>query len=205
MKIKISTTNSKLSGQIPSVNLPAIKTCRHDAPCAKKYCYATKGNWLYPNVKESLTNNLACYIANPTQYFDDIIEYLNGGLVTYRFFRYHSSGDIIDANYFRGMVRVAKKCKSVKFLCFTKKFEIINDYLSSGEKIPNNLHIVFSAWDKNFKVDNPFNLPVTYVDFANKSMNPDIPELSIPCTGSCPECLACWSLKKGQSVVFHQH
>ena len=203
MEVKISTTNTKLSGQIPSVNLPAIKTCRHDTPC-KFLCYATKGNFTFPNVKESHTHNLACFVADPNKYFNDIISFLNG-LVSYRYFRWHSSGDIVNKEYFLGMIRVAKKCKSVKFLCFTKKFEIVNEYLNSGEKIPANLHVVFSAWDKSFQVDNPHNLPVTYVDFKDQTQNPDIPELAIPCTGNCPECLACWSLKKGQAVVFHQH
>ena len=203
MTVKISTTNTKLSGQIPSVNLPAIQTCRHDAPC-KHLCYATKGNFTFPKVKESHTHNLACFIHDSNQYFNDIIEFLNG-LVSYRFFRWHSSGDIVNKDYLMGMIRVAKKCKTVKFLCFTKKFEIINDFLNEGGKIPNNLKIVFSAWDKSFLVPNPHNLPVTYVDFNDTSLNPEIPELAIPCTGKCPECLACWSLKKGQSVVFHQH
>jgi len=203
MNVKISTTNTKLSGQIPSVNLPPIKTCRGDAPC-RHLCYATKGNFTFPNVKESHMQNLACFINNPKQYFDDIIAYLNG-LVSYRYFRYHSSGDIVNEEYLKGMVRVAKKCKTVKFLCFTKKFEIVNNYLASGEKLPSNLHIVFSAWDKDFKVDNPYNLPMTYVEFKDASKNPQIPELAIPCVGKCYECQACWSLKKGQSVVFHQH
>ena len=203
MNVRISTTNTKLSGQIPSVNLPPIRTCRKNAPCSH-LCYATKGNFTFPNVKESHINNLACFIDNPKKYFDDIIAYLNG-LVSYRYFRYHSSGDIVNEEYFEGMIRVAKKCKSVKFLCFTKKFEIINNYLANGGKIPSNLHIVFSAWDKNFKVDNPYNLPMTYVDFKNKELNPNIPELAIPCVGKCYECQSCWSLQKGQSVVFHQH
>jgi hypothetical protein len=203
MKVKISTTNTKLSGSIPSVNLPPIATCRKNAPCSH-LCYATKGNFTFSSVKESHRHNLACYIANNEQYFNDIIEFLNG-LISYRYFRFHSSGDIVDEKYLEGMIRVAKKCKTVKFLCFTKKFEIVNNYIASGEKIPNNLHIVFSAWDKDFKVDNPYNLPVTYVDFKDKTKNPDIPELAIPCIGKCYECQACWSLKKGQSVVFRQH
>ena len=51
--INISTTNSKLGGTIPSINLPAGLTCRADAPC-QKGCYAKKGNWIFKNVKESL-------------------------------------------------------------------------------------------------------------------------------------------------------
>lgn len=203
MKVTISTTNSKLSGQIPSINLPPIATCRKNAPCSH-LCYARKGNFTFPNVKQSHINNLACYMYDKEKYFNDIIEFLNG-LVSYRYFRFHSSGDIIDSDYLLGMIRVAKKCKTVKFLCFTKKFELVNEFLATGEKLPSNLKIVFSAWDKNFKVDNPYNLPVTYVDFKDKEKNPKFPELAIPCTGDCPSCLACWSLKKGQSVVFHQH
>jgi hypothetical protein len=155
-------------------------------------------------VKESHIHNLACFVSDSNQYFNDIIDFLNG-LVSYRYFRWHSSGDIVNKEYFEGIIKVAKKCKSVRFLCFTKKFEIVNDYLNEGGKIPNNLKVVFSAWDKNFKVPNPHNLPVTYVDFNDSSLNPEIPELAIPCTGACPECLACWGLKKGQAVVFHQH
>lgn len=201
--IKISLTNTKLSGEIPSVNLPPLQTCRKNAPCAK-LCYARKGNFRFSNVQKSLMHNYALYQMDSEKYFNDIIRFLNG-LVSYKYFRFHSSGDIVDYNYLLGMIKVAKKCKNVKFLCFTKKFEIVNQYLDNGEKIPSNLKIVFSAWDKNFKIDNPHNLPTTYVNFKNKELNPNIPKLAIPCLGKCYECQACWSLRKGQSVVFNQH
>lgn len=202
--MKISITNSKLGNQIPSLNLPPLKTCRANAPC-KKGCYALKGNWIYPNVKNSLENNLNDFLENPNQFFNDIVNYLNNGLTTYKFFRWFSSGDIVNERFLNGMIEVAKKCKQTKFLCFTKKFEIVNNYLNNGGKIPNNLKIVFSAWTKDFKVDNPHNLPMTYVFFKKEENNPKIPSLAIPCKGKCDECLACWSLKKGQSVFFNQH
>lgn len=204
MEIKISKTNSKLGGEIPSVNLPPISTCRNNAPC-KKVCYACKGNFTYNKVKTSLNNNYALYIHNKDSYFEQIIDFLSNKLTTYKFFRWHSAGDIINEEYLEGMIKVAKKCKRTKFLAFTKKFELVNDYLAKGGAIPNNLKIVYSAWDKGFKVDNPFNLPVAYINFKKKESNPDIPELAIPCTGKCYECLSCWTLRKGQSVVFDQH
>ena len=202
--IKITTTNSKLGGFIPQINLPALVTCRKNAPCAK-YCYARKGNFTFPNVKESIDNNLKEFLADSKSYFNQIIDFLTNGDIIYKFFRWHSSGDIANAEYLKGMVEVAKKCKHTKFLAFTKKFEIVNEYLASGEKLPKNLSIVFSAWDKTFKVDNPFNLPMTYVFFKKEENNADIPEFSFPCAGNCSECKACWNLKKGQSVFFHQH
>lgn len=200
--MKISITNSKLGDKIPSLNLPTT-VCRADAPC-KKGCYARKGNWLFPHVVNSLQQNLNEFNENPTKFFNDIIEWLNNDDVTFKFFRWFSSGDIVNQTFLNGMVRVAKKCKNTKFLCFTKKFELVNEYLNACE-LPKNLKIVLSAWDKDFKVDNPHNLPMTYVYFKDASRNADIPEFSIPCQGTCQKCKACWNLKQGQSVYFNQH
>ena len=204
MKITISKTNSKLGGFIPSINLPAGLTCRADAPC-QKGCYAKKGNWTYKNVQASLKNNYDAFMENADEYFNYIIKELNNGDVTYKFFRWHSSGDIINLNYLKGIIRVAEACPQTRFLCFTKKFSLVNMYLEFNPNIPENLKIVFSAWDKDFKVNNPHNLPVTYVNFKDADKNPDIPEYAIPCIGKCYECKACWSLVNGQSVVFNQH
>ena len=202
-KISISLTNAKLGSKIPSINLPAGKTCRGDAPC-QKGCYAKKGNWLFPNVVKSLENNLNIFVEDKEEYFNQIVKWVNNDDVIYKFFRWHSSGDIVNYDYLLGMVKVAKKCKNTKFLCFTKKFWLVNHYLKSN-KLPKNLRIVFSAWDKTFDVLNPYNLPVTYVNFKNKAKNTNIPEFAIPCIGECSACKSCWSLKEGQSVVFNEH
>lgn len=204
MDIKISTTNTKLGYQIPSISLLPECSCRKDAPCAKG-CYGKKGNFTYSNVKEAQRHNYECYVNDPDGYFKQIISYLNDALISFKFFRWHTVGDIVDYNYFLGMIKVANACKHVKFLCFTKKFDIVNDYLAVNDRLPHNLKIVFSAWHKAFKVDNPNNLPVAYVFFKKEELNPDIPKLAIPCKGHCPECLACWDLRKGQSVYFNQH
>jgi hypothetical protein len=203
-KMKISITNSKLGGKIPSINLPPLITCIKDAPCSK-LCYARKGNWTYDNVKKSHRQNLEHFQNNSSDYFQNIISWLNDDDVTFKFFRWHSSGDIVNIQYLLGMVKVARECPQTKFLAFTKKFDLINSYLSIYNSFPTNLKVVFSAWDKNFEVENPYNLPVTYVAFKNENLNPQIPEFAIPCIGKCSECKSCWSLEKGQSVVFHQH
>lgn len=203
-KLTISLTNSKLGAQIPSVSTLPACSCRPDAPC-RFGCYARKGKYGIGNVQASLRKNYDIYMQNPRSFFEQIQRFLTGGLVTYKYFRWHSAGDIVDAQYFEGMIETARKCPQVKFLCFTKKFSIVNDWISANGELPENLRVVFSAWHKAFKVDNPHGLPVSYVFFKNTELNPDIPDLAIPCTGHCPECLACWSLKNGQSVYFNQH
>lgn len=202
--INISTTNSKLGGFIPSLNMPQGITCRHDAPCLVG-CYAKRGNFTYNNVKQSALDNLKAFKEEPEKFFEAIINYLNNGDISYKFFRWHSSGDIVNVKYLKGMVRVAEACPRTKFLCFTKQFGFVNMYIAVKGELPQNLHIVFSAWDKDFKVINPYNLPTTYVNFKDESKNPKIPEFAIPCIGKCYECKSCWSLEKGQSVVFNQH
>ena len=194
----VSHTNSKLGADIPSINLPPIVTCRPNAPCFKG-CYALKGNWKFKTVKDSLMKNLNAYRSNPELYFNTITT--NTALA--RLVRWHSSGEIVDPAYFVGMCKVARINRGTEYLCFTKKFEIINDFIKEGHRIPKNLHIVFSSWE-GFVPDNPYNLPMTYV-WAKDFDNSHIPEDAIPCAGHCPNCLACWKLKKGQSVFFKKH
>jgi hypothetical protein len=88
---------------------------------------------------------------------------------------------------------------------FTKKFEIVNDFIKNNGDLPNNLRVVFSAWDKNFFVPNPYNLPIAYVNFCDSSKNPDIPVTAFKCSGNCEKCLTCWQLQNGQATVFNQH
>lgn len=200
--VKISTSVTKLGTQIPSINLPPIVTCRANAPCAKG-CYALRGHFRYDVVKNRLAENLSAYKENPKLFFDMITEQTR----LFKFVRWHSSGDIVDYNYLTGMCRVARKNKDVKYLCFTKKYELVNQYVSDNHLIPKNLRIVFSCW-KDFVPDNPYNFPTTWVYFPKKEegdFNGLIPDDAIPCTGKCYACQACWQLTKGQSVVFRKH
>lgn len=197
--VHVSYTNSKLGGQIASINLPAGITCRKDAPCFKNGCYATHGNWLYPNVIQSLASNLKAYQDDPNYYF----EYIAIKTKLTKYVRWHSSGDIVDMKYFEGMCKVARKNKDTHYLCFTKKYEIVNEFLAKGKRIPKNLSVVLSAWS-DWIPENPYNLPVTYV-YGKNFANELIPTDAIPCAGKCEFCQACWTLKKGQNVFFKKH
>ena len=196
--VSIGNRNTKLGMSIPNINLPACTTCRPDAPCFKE-CYARKGNFTFANVKKALEGNYSAFCSNPTLYFDEIRVRTNLN----RYVRWHSSGDIPNSKYLEGMCRVARKNKGTNYLCFTKKFELVNDYISSGHRIPKNLSIVFSNW-KNWQCENPYNLPTAWVEFP-KEENTEIPETAVKCSGKCAECQYCWHMKNGQSVYFPKH
>lgn len=202
MSVKISTTNSKL-GLIPSVNLTPIVTCRKNCPCAKD-CYATKGRFRFQNVKQSMQNNYEEYLKDAESYFEQIKHAINNGMVSYSYFRWHAAGDIVDEHYFFKMVECALDLPNTQFLAFTKKFEIVNKYIAQGGTIPANLNIVFSAWGDLFKIDNPYDFPVAHVRFHDTG-NKSIPANALECSGDCTNCLQCWSIKKGQAVVFNKH
>lgn len=198
---KVSTTVRKL-GKIPSINLPPDVTCRPDAPCANG-CYAKKGHFVQTTSKNRQRENLECFNLNPDVYFRVIDHFLTNPVVIYKYFRYHCSGDIPNMDYLDHMCKLAEKHTFTRFLCYTKKYELCNEYFSSHTK-PENLIIVFSMWgDFGTQFENPNHFPKSWVEF--KKAPSYIPEDSKSCPGQCDECLKCWYLQTDQNVVFKQH
>lgn len=201
---KLSVSNSKL-GVIPTLDLPPITTCRRDAPCMNE-CYACRSHYVYLNHRVDRVINLKAYYANPQFYFDSIVAQISRGLISYNFFRWHSTGDIPDIDYLDGMAKVARKVKGTRFLCFTKKYELVNKWLETHKK-PTNLILIFSNWG-GWLCDNPHNLPTAWIEFKNRQTM--IPAKAFRCPGSCSACAmanngSCWYMKKGDCVVFEEH
>lgn len=196
----ISFNNRKMNG-IPSVSLLPILTCPN-CDC-KDGCYACKMCMLYKSVLNSYAKNTRLAINHTERFFDSVRHQLNG-INTYRLFRWHVSGDIINADYFAGMVDVAKATPQTQFLAFTKRFNVVNEWLDANGELPQNFTVIFSAWDDDFKVPNPHNLPVAYC--RSKAFKCDnIPATAQECDGDCANCRKCFNLQKGESVVFNQH
>ena len=221
MYVSISKSNSKM-GAIPSVSLPSIVTCRK-CDCQNK-CYANKLERLRPNVRNAYQNNIEILKNNPDQYWREV----EGAIMMSRFFRFHVSGDIPDEPYFERMVEVARRNPHCEILCFTKKYEIVNDYINQkyinsilgtsrhpqltnmwmiAERfIPKNLHIVFSGW-VGLQMVNPFSFSEAHVRFRDGTTTAR--EDAMECSGNCAECAktneGCWVLKPGQQVIFNEH
>ena len=200
MNIKISSGNAKL-GSIPSVSLPAGVTCRADCSCQKK-CYAKKLERLRKSVRDAYQHNLCVLRDSPETYWREV----EASIMMSRFFRFHVSGDIPDCIYFAHMIEVSERNPHCEILCFTKKFDIVNQHLELGGKIPKNLHIVFSGWD-GLKMDNPFLLPEAHVRYRDGTTTAS--SKAKECGGNCTECAitdgGCWALKSGEQVVFNEH
>lgn len=196
--VSISKGNSKM-GAIPSVSLPACITCNPNAPCFK-LCYAAKITRLYKTVKTAYENNLNILKENPALYW----EHVKQGAQMARYFRYHVSGDIPNADYFVQMVKLAKQLPNTNFLAFSKQYYIINQFLSDGGVIPSNLKVIFSNWGA-WKCENPYRLPECEIILKGSEPAPDWKI----CGGNCTECacrgIGCWELKNGETIAIYQH
>lgn len=197
--VKISKGNSKL-GAIPSVSLPSIKTCRQCA-CQEK-CYAQKLERLRPSVKNAYEHNLVALLSEPTTYWREV----EASVMMSRFFRFHVSGDIPNAAYLENMVSVAERNSHCEILCFTKRYEMVNEFIQQNGELPSNLHMIFSGW-VGLEMANPFSLPEAHVRYRDGSTTAR--DDAIECSGNCTECAltegGCWNLQKGQQVVFNEH
>lgn len=202
---KVSMGNSKI-GLCLNANLPVVITCRENAPCASSGCYAKKGCYNFKSVRNLYHNNLMSYMTDPDMYFQRIDDALNGGSVIFKYFRWHSSGDIVDSKYLDGMCELAKKNAVTTFLCYTKKYELVLEY-AKGHEIPSNLTIIFSMWrDCGLEFRNS-GFPIAYVKFANDEdgFNAMIPENAFMCPGACEKCHYCWHMKSEHNVYFNEH
>lgn len=197
--VKISNGNSKM-GSVPSVSLPSIKTCRQCA-CQSK-CYAQKLERLRPAVRNAYQHNLEVLISEPETYWREV----EASVMMSRFFRFHVSGDIPTAKYLANMAAVADRNSHCEILCFTKRYEMVNEFIEQNGELPGNLHMVFSGW-VGLDMVNPFALPEAHVRYRDGSTTAR--DDAVECGGNCTECAltegGCWNLQKGQQVVFNEH
>lgn len=202
-EISMSNRNSKTGIACLNIAFP-VCSCREDAPC-KSACYACKGRQQMMSVQGAYYRNFRLYNDDPDNFFEQVYYKVKlSGLPKVRWF---DSGDIYDYEFLERMVELCKRTPNTNHMAFTKKYELVNKYINENGKLPDNLNIMFSAWDKLWEVPNPHGLGVAYVDFNDKRLNPDIPQNAFVCPGresTCSACGVCWS-KKAKAVVFHQH
>lgn len=202
MKIKgfsFSEGNSKM-GRVLSFSVSPIVTCNPEAPCFKD-CYAVKLVRIRKNVREAYANNTQALMVDHRynefiNAFCTAIDYGEFHLV-----RFNVSGDMFNYEYLNACCEVAKRNPEVKFLAFTKQYEVCNEAIKNGI-VPANFNIVFSAWNE-FKPENESSVPVAYFDDGkHKNL---VPDYAITCNGDCQHCRKCFYLKNGEAVKFGKH
>ena len=198
LNVTISYGNIKM-GAIPSVSLLPGMTC--PATCKETCgvdCYAWKIALIRSNVMKSYAKNTAIATLQPDIYWTQV----KAAAIGSRWFRFHVAGDIPTSDYFNRMIQLVKELHNTTFLCFTKRYEIVNSWIEKNGSLPNNLKLLFSGWD-GMKPVNPYNLPETTVYKSEPS------ESWLLCGGNCFECscrgCGCWKAEKGETIAFKLH
>lgn len=202
-EISMSNNNSKTGKACLNIAFP-VATCRNDAPC-KATCYACHGCQRICNVQAAYYRNLRLYYENADNFFEQMYYKIKfSGLPKVRLF---DSGDLPDMEFLVRLVELVKKFPDVKFGGFTKKYELVNEYIDKKGDLPDNLNILFSAWDKLWEVPNPHGLGVAYVNFKDERLTPNIPKNAFHYPGrktTCSACGVCFS-NKIKAVYFDEH
>lgn len=181
MRVCISKGNKKI-GHVMNVSLLAGKTCGNCSGCIK-YCYDIKACMRFrKNVLDRRAENTVLATKYRAEYFAQIRDALMHRQVN-KFFRWHVSGDILDADYLDNMVKIARDFPNFKFWTYTKRYDIVNAYCDNGGQVPENLSIMFSKW-KGMPMDNRHGFPT----FETILKGDDRPK-GFYCPNGCGYCL----------------
>ena len=199
--VYISAGNRKTGFAVPSVSLIPVVDCGNCASCSR-LCYDLRNDCIYNGVISARAKNSAIARTQLDRYFLEI----KIACGAFRFFRWHIGGDILSAAYLQGMIETAFACPHCNFLAFTKRFDLVNEFIAAGGVIPSNLQLIFSAWP-GMALENPYNFPVSSPLFADGSHAAG--PLAVDCPGDCSRCAVmgsgCWTLKPGEGVKFAAH
>lgn len=199
-KVSISDGNSKM-GHVVSVSLSPVSSCGKALPCFKS-CYALKLARLRPCVKAAWENNWKMAMTDRDEYFRQILHAVEKKKP--RLFRWHVAGDFPDADYVKRAVILAMAFRRVRWLAFTKKYELALRCSDTLDLAPN-LTIVASAWPGLDMLEETLNAFPTAWMRDPKNPDPRIPARAKECHGDCEKCGACWNLVPGEAVYFPKH
>lgn len=156
-------------------------------------CYALKGNYMWPNVKNALKRRLDAIINS------DWVENMSVAINKSEYFRWHDSGDLQSVDHLDRIVQVAKLTPETKHWLPTREAKFVSEY--AGD-IPDNLIIRVSA----AMIDGP---PPKRFENTSTVHKDTIPLNSHVCPApeqgdKCGDCRACWN-RDVKNVSYLKH
>ena len=191
-------TGAKLRATVPS------------SPCAK--CYALKGRYLFPNVREAMDRRLEAWKTEPDWVFK------MAGLIGRRtkneapYFRWFDSGDLQSPDMLRDIFAVCELRPDILFWLPTQERGMVDEVLKDMAE-PDNLIIRISLTRINGPRPNYAQNTACLLPRIYKSHWPDRVVRSTHARhycpspvqeGKCGDCRACWN-KEITNVVYLQH
>jgi len=173
---------------------PASRDASGELVDACKGCYATSGNYRFPNVKAPRVHNREDWKRDA--WVADMVQELDND----RYFRWFDSGDIYDVRLARKILEVCEATPWVKHWIPTRmhKFPKFTLVLQRLQSLPNVVLRLSSDSIIGETIEGPTTSTIATLE--------DAPKGSFVCEaytrgGKCDKCRACWD--KGVSVVTY--
>jgi len=160
--------------------------------CSK--CYALKGNFNFPSVRQGKAKNLT-HLNN--KYFVYVMTYK---LQDQKYFRWFDSGDLPNMEALKKIVQIAQNTPQTKHWLPTREIKLIQDYLKKNT-FPKNLVVRVSA---------PMIDGQPPKGFKNTStVHKDKDPIGFDCpsrfqNNQCLNCVACWD-KRIKNISYKAH
>jgi len=117
-----------------------------------------------------------------------------------KYFRWHDSGDIQDANHLANIIQVARSTPDVKHWLPTREYAIVQQFTDP----PSNLVIRLSAHMENGTPPTAYGLPTSTVSTGNKPENGGSRCYAYKRGGQCGSCRKCWN-PNVQNIDYKKH
>jgi hypothetical protein len=119
-------------------------------------------------------------------------------IINAAWFRFHGHGEIINLQHFHNLCTIVIANPQTTFALWTKRKDIVNEYIDHVSPIPDNLILIYS----NPRLDSvmvkpPANFDKVFNNITDKSGDAN-------CTGQkCMECLECYKFEGADVIVEH--
>ncbi len=165
--------------------------------CSK--CYACKGMYVFPNVKNALLKRLDA-ISNPD--WVDAMTYLirnKKQVKDTKVFRWHDSGDLQSVDHLAKIAEVAAQTSDVMHWLPTKEKGIVAKFKAAGNVIPKNLLVRVSGAMIDGKPPRNADHTSTVVSDPAKATC-----RAFENNGECGACRKCWN-PEIKNISYHVH
>ena len=178
-------------------NLPATR-CKVGSKLAKVKgsvchgCYALKGRYRFPNVKEALERRYKQAMTNKDWVFG-MVYLINTS--NKKEFRWHDAGDIQSAEHLQRIFQVCELTPSVKHWLPTRESVILSNI--NADDVPDNL--IIRLWASKVDGPAPKSWPWTSTVVTKGKTCPAAEQ-----DNECKDCRACWD-KSVKNVAYGKH
>ena len=178
----------------PSINLPAWNCITglklqavNNSVCAG--CYAMKGRYRFPNVREAMDRRLAA-LTDP-RWVDAMVTLVKGQ----PWFRWHDSGDIQSPDHLKNIFEVCNRTPETRHWMPTREVKFLK--LMDPDVVPKNLIIRISS----HMIDQG---PVKHWPWTSTVVTSGKTCPAAEQGNKCKECRACWD-RSVKNVAYGKH